>query len=95
MPNTYSTLANDAIVGPAMILEVAQKDIGDCADDAVRGQVILAKTHYSVSRLFDVDLPTGWWYPKDVDSRTGTGSSLLLMCVTFPGNHTSTKFAHA
>jgi hypothetical protein len=41
-----------------MILEVAQKDIGDCADDAVRGQVILAKTHDSVSRLFDVDLPT-------------------------------------
>ena len=58
MPNTYSTLENDAVAGSAMIPEVAQKDIGDCADDAVRGQVILVKTHDSVSRLFDVDLPT-------------------------------------
>jgi len=41
-----------------MIRLVADKDVGDSANDALGGRIILAGARHPVSRLFNVDLPT-------------------------------------
>src|SRR6266404_722950 len=37
--------------------------------------------------------PEQWWKPKNLPGKVGTGSSLLLMCVTCPPRWLSTQLA--
>lgn len=66
-----------------MIRLVADKDVGNSANDAPGGRVILPGAHHPVSRLFNVDLPT-WVVIPEGPSRHGRNRVLLVvdMCDT-------------
>ena len=63
-----------------MIRLIADEDIGDSANDAPGGRVILTGAHDPVSSLFNVDLSTRVVIPKEL-SRHGRHRVLLVIDV--------------